>query len=464
MSGATGRRGPHRDDGTLRVAVVSRRVHPAHGPGGMERHVFDLVRHVAAEGIRVDLYTETPAEAGRATELSAALPPGVSTHLVPGRWLPLGRRPGTVVLDRITNYPLWTRRVGRWVRRVEEGPGSWTGIEVPPDDPAPPLALIHAHGLAGWGFAGGSGGLPLVLSPHGMEEFQVPAGPKRWGYAPFRAWMRGAAAAADVVVAMDRSLEPLVERHLGVEAGRRETLPNAVDTAALRAAADPDRGRELLARWGLAGAAPVFLSVGRVAPNKGYELMVRALARASGEPGGEPGERRGKPGDPGGAGRLAAGWGWVLVGDGSARRGVEAEARAAGLSRAVIAGRLPDADVRALCAVADWFVHPTRYEGSSIVTLEAMAHGLPVIASRTGGLPDKVEEGVTGFLVPPGDEAALAQALVRTREADARGMGGAGRELCEQRFSWEVVGRRYVRLYRRLAGEDTGRAAAEDPP
>lgn len=417
------------EDGSLRVAVVSRRVHPAHGPGGMERHVFDLVRHVAERGVHVDLYTETPEETERATALSAALPDGVIAHLIPGRWLPLGRRPGTVVLDRITNYPLWVSRVGRWLRQVEEGPGSWTGAEVPLDDPLPPLRVIHAHGLAGWAFADGATGLPLVLSPHGMEEFQAPPGPKRWGYAPFRHWMRAAAAAADVVVAMDRSLEPQVERLLGVDPGRRVTLPNAVDPAALRAVADPARGRELLARWGLADADPLFLSVGRVAPNKGYDVMVRALARA---------------------GRLPAGRGWVLVGDGSARGRVEAEIAAVGLSRVVLPGRLPDTDVRALCAVADWFVHPTLYEGSSIVTLEAMSHGLPVIACRTGGLPDKVEDEVTGFLVPPGDDVALAGALVRTRTADGRAMGQAGRALCDERFSWDVVAPRYVELYRRL--------------
>jgi glycosyltransferase involved in cell wall biosynthesis len=114
---------------------------------------------------------------------------------------------------------------------------------------------------------------------------------------------------------------------------------------------------------------------------------------------------------------------------------------------------LGDDDLHSLYAVADWFVHPTRYEGSSIVTLEAMAHGLPVLASRAGGLPDKVDDGVTGFLVPPGDAEALGERLRETSALDGRVLGAAGRALCESRFSWDVVAPQYVALYERLSRE-----------
>jgi glycosyltransferase involved in cell wall biosynthesis len=80
-----------------------------------------------------------------------------------------------------------------------------------------------------------------------------------------------------------------------------------------------------------------------------------------------------------------------------------------------------------------------------------MAHGLPVLASRTGGLPDKVDDGVTGFLVPPGDAAALGDRLQATVAVDGRAFGEAGRRLCESRFSWDVVAPRYVALYERLS-------------
>jgi len=116
-------------------------------------------------------------------------------------------------------------------------------------------------------------------------------------------------------------------------------------------------------------------------------------------------------------------------------------------------GRTPAKDLHAWYEAADVFVHPTLYEGSSLVTLEAMAHRRAVIATTAGGLPDKVVQGRTGWLVPPGDPAALSDAL---REAMSRrggliAMGDAGRALVEREFSWDAVAERTIALYRALA-------------
>jgi len=151
-----------------------------------------------------------------------------------------------------------------------------------------------------------------------------------------------------------------------------------------------------LDRLGLAEAAPVFLSVDGSSPTRLHRARVGA-----------------------GDGRLATAGvvGLGLVGDGPERAAVERAVEQAGLQRhAILAGRLTDSDLHGLYEVASWFVHPTLYEGSSLVTLEAMAHGLPVVASRTGGLPDKVHHGVSGFLVPPGDAEALATRIKENRE------------------------------------------------
>jgi glycosyltransferase involved in cell wall biosynthesis len=401
-----------------RIAMVSRRVHPAHGPGGMERKVFDLVSRLPGRGVEVDLFTETPADIERALAASAAMPDGVTVHWVPGRWLPIGVRKGTVVLDRITNYPIWARRAARWMRASQER--------------AP--AVVHAHGLAGWGFVGFDVGAPMVLSVEGLEEFEVPPGLKRIGYAPFRRRMRRGAAAAAAVITTDRVLRPVVERHLGIAVADQVVIPNAVDVERCRSLADPERGRRLLEELGLAAAEPLFLSVGRVVPNKGFEVLAAALGRA--------------------APRLPAGWAWILVGEGPALAGVRSAVAAAGIAERVrLAGSLADADLHSLASAADWFVLPTLYEGSSIATLEAMAHGLPVIASRAGGLPDKVRDGETGYLVPPGEVEPLAAALVRAAGGDGPAMGAAGRRLCATAFAWDVIVDRYVELYRRIAGQ-----------
>ena len=105
------------------------------------------------------------------------------------------------------------------------------------------------------------------------------------------------------------------------------------------------------------------------------------------------------------------------------------------------------------------FVHPTLYEGSSLVTLEAMAHRRAVVATSAGGLPDKVRPGANGWLVPPGDASALAAAISGAAGDPARlaAMGEAGRAIVEREFSWDSAGAETLRLYDDLL---TGRRPA----
>jgi glycosyltransferase involved in cell wall biosynthesis len=83
------------------------------------------------------------------------------------------------------------------------------------------------------------------------------------------------------------------------------------------------------------------------------------------------------------------------------------------------------------------------------VTLEAMAHRRPVLATRAGGLPDKVRHGVTGWLVEPGEPAALARALDEALQVRERWpeMGAEGRALAETAFDWQVIERQLARIY-----------------
>jgi glycosyltransferase involved in cell wall biosynthesis len=102
-------------------------------------------------------------------------------------------------------------------------------------------------------------------------------------------------------------------------------------------------------------------------------------------------------------------------------------------------------------------VHPTRYEGSSLVALEAMAHRRPVIATAAGGLPDKVLHGVNGWLVAPNDveglAAALTDAVANPRQLTE--MGARSREIVERDFSWSVLVDRQIALYEEIRREWT---------
>ena len=115
-------------------------------------------------------------------------------------------------------------------------------------------------------------------------------------------------------------------------------------------------------------------------------------------------------------------------------------------------GRLAEPDLHAWYEAATLFVHPTRYEGSSLVTLEAMAHRKAVVATMAGGLPDKVRPGANGWLVPPCDPVALAAAIDDALGDPLRlsSFGAKSRQIVETEFAWSVLVERYLELYDEL--------------
>jgi glycogen synthase len=424
----------------IRVAVVARAVMPLHGVGGLERSVHDLVRHLASRGVAVTLITPP----GRVRHEAAADPfasPHISVRHVPYVTFPLANRRGTTILDRSTAYPAFGLRAGRLaLSLVRQGQ----------------IDIVHGFGASVLGYArarraaqrrgtdGGRGATaPLVFNPQGLEEFGATAASqpalKRLGYLPLRRAVRACARAADAIIVTDAALEPMVMRHLAPRAEQLHTIPNGIDLVAASALAGPAEGAITRQRHGIAPGETVLLSVGRLEYNKGFDVMADALARAA----------------AGGGPLAAAGWRWVLVGTGPFRRRIEdAVARHDLASHVVFVGRATEADLHAWYEAATLFVHPTRYEGSSLVTLEAMAHRRAVVATAAGGLPDKVRPGVNGWLVEPDDAAGLARAIDEAASDPARltAMGTQSRQIVEREFAWRVLVRRQIALYDELLG------------
>jgi glycogen synthase len=412
-----------------RVAVLARAVQPLHGVGGLERHVADLVTHLTRRGSAVTLITR-PATVDGAADLAARFdldPSRFRVITAPYFTFPGAGRRGTTIVDRSTAYPLFGWRAGRMATRLAR---------------LGEVDIVHALGASGLGYATArqrhEHTVPFVFNPQGLEEFggtlsRMPV-LKRIAYTPLQTAVRTCAHAADVVLATDRSLVETVRRHLDVPIERIETTPNAVDLEQLdraRREAQPAAVREA------AGVQPgelVILSVGRLEENKGFHVLARALGRLARTD-------------------AAARWRWVLVGDGPYRGAILKSADEAGLgSRLIAPGRASDAELSSWYEAADLFVHPTLYEGSSLVTLEAMARARAVVATRAGGLPDKVIPDVTGWLVEPGDDEALAAAIADALASEPvrRTRGAAGRALVEREFSWSAVTDRLLEIYERL--------------
>lgn len=215
---------------------------------------------------------------------------------------------------------------------------------------------------------------------------------------------------------------------LGIgEPSQYHLIRSGIEIGAYRDVAS-DRA-QLRARLGLPADALVIGNVGRLSPPKCPELMVRAFARiAHAHPKAH----------------------LVLVGDGWQRAEVEAEVAALGLADRVHLLGLRR-DVPELLHTFDVFVMSSSREGLPRTLPQAMAAGLPVVATRVGGIPDAVRDDVTGFLVPAGDIEALADRLHRLAADPAlRAQLGAGGRAGVEEFSVETMVRRTEELYDRL--------------
>ncbi|HEX7779079.1 MAG TPA: glycosyltransferase family 4 protein [Vicinamibacterales bacterium] len=419
----------------LRVAVVARAVMPLHGVGGLERSVRDLVRHLAGRGVNVTLITQPPLPIQREAAGDPFASPQIQVRHVPYLTFPYANRRGTTILDRSTAYLLFGLRAGRLAGSlVEQGA----------------VDVVHGFGASVLGYATAreharrhgtrAAAAPLVFNPQGLEEFGATGTTqpllKRIGYLPLQRAVRRCARAADCILATDRALESTVARHLQPRPGQMRTLPNGIDLAEAAALAGPAEGAIVRQRYGVPTGEMVLLSVGRLEFNKGLDVLAAALGRARTS-----------------SALSATGWRWVIVGAGPFRPQLEAAVAEHGLgSHTVFVGRAADADLHGWYEAATIFVHPTRYEGSSLVTLEAMAHRRPIIATRAGGLPDKVRPGDNGWLVEPGNAEALAEAIVdaATERAWLPAMGARSREIVEHEFSWSVLVQKQIEIYEDL--------------
>jgi len=395
----------------LRVALLSRGAHPLHDPGGLERAVYHLARHLQARGVETVLLTRPATREG-------TFPGEVLTVPYGGRASAHGR-----ILDRTLHYPRFSDRLGERVAALVR---------------AGRVDVVHAQGLTALGYGrrrrrDSTLTAPLIMNPQGMEEHKT-AGLKRLALSRLRLLSRRAARVSDRVIATDESTRAEVVALLGVEPANVVVLPNGIDPDAI-AAATPSDSRVAAegAVPALAEADPVFVSVGRIEGYKGFEDTLRAFRVLAD------------------AGRLPPRWAWVVVGDGPGRTALAWRAGGSLTGHVHLAGRVDEPTLHALYARADVFVHASRFEGSSLVTLEAMAHGLPVVATSAGGIPDKVEDGVTGRLVSPGDVDALAAAIAElARDGSRAEMGRQGRARALACFAWPAIAERTLALYREL--------------
>jgi glycosyltransferase involved in cell wall biosynthesis len=218
----------------------------------------------------------------------------------------------------------------------------------------------------------------------------------------------------------------------GYDASKIVVIPNGVDLSRfepVETSASPFRA------LGISAGTPVVLVVSRLNPLKGLESFLEAAALVTPA---FPSARFVIVGDTNPNERAY----WSVLTNLTERLGMAERVTFAGLRQ----------DVPQLLAAATVSVMPSLNEALSNVLLESMAAGAPLVATRVGGTPEAIEDGVNGLLVPPGDPTAMASAICRLLENPIRAarLGQAARQLINERFSMERMVNRTEQLYHAL--------------
>ena len=286
------------------------------------------------------------------------------------------------------------------------------------------IDIVHTHmDLADFygalaGRLGGARG--VVATKHAPDEFRTR---RTWKRYPFLLLERLAYEMDDAVIVVSEGLRAFLEK---VERLPRRKM--VVIGHGIEATPHPATRGEARRALGLPSHGPLIGAVGRLSPEKGQGFLMQAL----------PAILAAFP-------RAAC----VIAGEGPSRAALEEESRRLGIGdRVVFLGFRRD--VPMVLAALDLFVQPSIYEGFGLSLLEAMAAGLPVVASRVGGIPEVIEDGHTGILVQPQDPAALAGAVVRLLgdTEGARRLGESAANRARERYSLSRVAQRVDDLYR----------------
>lgn len=368
------------------LVMISRAVSFGDGVGGLERAVGDQAAGLALADWRVTLIVASS---------SGDVPNGVDVRVIAWPTRASAGKPGFGI-----SYALWTRRVRRLLR------DELTGNET-----------VYLHGATS-GVLDRS--LPkahnVVANPHGMEEFER-SGWLREINRVFVRRLARRARLANAIIATDQSLVPQVLKNLRVPESKVAVIPNAIDVSRL----------DLLATETVMRApSPDIVTVGRLNFNKGYDLLLEALTLL-------PKDARGTS------------LSWTHFGNGPMRDLLEVEAaRIPWLDLQVISGA-SDSTVQSTLQSARAFVQPSRYEGSSLTTLEAMSRSIVCVGTPVGGIPEKLIDGVTGFLAPDVSAEGIRVALERALKADSS-IGVRAREHVETNYDLPALMKRLTNV------------------
>ena len=405
----------------MRVDLLTRE-YPPHVYGGAGVHVTELAKVLAAHAdVRVHAF-----DGARSADDTQEVPAGVSVT-------------GYDYLGGLDNANAALRTLSVDLAMAQDVGGA---------------DIVHSHTWYA-NMAGHLGamlyGIPHVISAHSLEPLRPWKREQLGGGYNVSSWVEKTAyEAAAGIVAVSRGMrDDILRCYPAIDPARVRVIHNGIDLEDWKAPHTDEewaRAREFFASYGLDPDKPTIIFVGRITRQKGVPGLVRALSKISPEI--QVILCAGAPDTP----EIAEEMRGLVQGLQEKRSGV-----------VWIEDMLPHNRIVQLEACSTAFVTPSVYEPLGIVNLEAMAVGLPVVGTNTGGIPDCIDDGVTGTLVPIEQlqdgtgtpvnpekfETDLAAALedMCANPARAKEMGKAGRKRVEDHFSWESIAVKTMAFY-----------------
>ena len=379
----------------MKVIISTRAVYPFHGFGGMERYYYNLSKHLNECGIDVEIVTSYNKSGKKISYHN-----GIKYIFLPpcfGKFM-------------LLHYKLFNLNVMKYLIDKE---------------------FDILHGTAGtYPYSSLKTIRPVIHQPFGLEIFKVKGFLKLYSYLSYYPMNIKMHKCADAIASEGKIQTKEIMHLFGVPKEKIFYLPVGINLDFIRRCLQNinTTRREL----NLQDADIVLINVNRLEPNKGIPYLINALNILNYS--------------------CKLNVKLIIVGSGSIEENIKSQIKALGLQDKVVHFKnIPDEKMFQLYTLADISVTPTLYEGLPTVVLEAMACGKPVVASNVSEIPQVVKHSVNGFLVPPANSKAIADAVLKIYDKNLfMKMSKASKKIIKN-YDWSKIAKMAVKKYEELA-------------
>jgi len=379
----------------MKVVISTRAIYPFHGYGGMERYYYNLAKHLVEQGIKVEIVTSQDKSGNRVVEFD-----GIKYTFIPPNF---NRKP----FMSLWYYP-FSLNVKKYLEKIR---------------------FDVLHGTAGtYPYSNLRNRKPVIVQPFGLEPFKIEGIRGLLLKILFYRMSKRNMENADAIASEGELQTKEIIDLFGVPREKIFYLPVGVDLDIIEQyLKNSPLSKE---DYNLQDADLVLINVNRLAPNKGVPYLIESLKILNEELNVK----------------------LIMVGSGPEEGNIKKKINDLELQDKVLHFKnISDEKMFQLFTLAEVSVTPTLYEGLPTVVLEAMACGKPIVASNVSEIPQVVKNGINGFLVPPANSKAIADAVLKIYDKNLFMKMSKSSKKIIKNYDWSKIAKMAVKKYEELA-------------